>query len=132
MTADSNIDLSDTPPAEYMPLIEDNYPGALANQFIPFDPYLWKIENFRDFLSARRELISMKINEYMDSLIAEPVVVYERSIAELASLGESATLEFKSSLQWDVVQNAVNKELRNSSLKTIAAFLNSSGGTLGV
>ena len=39
-------------------------------------------------------------------------------------------LEFKSTLQWDVIQGKQNNELRNSSLKTIAAFLNSQGGTL--
>lgn len=39
-------------------------------------------------------------------------------------------LEFKSTLQWDVIQGKQNKELRNSSLKTIAAVLNSQGGTL--
>ena len=40
------------------------------------------------------------------------------------------TLEFKSTLQWDIVQHRVNKDLRHSVLKTIAAFLNSNGGTL--
>ena len=39
-------------------------------------------------------------------------------------------LEFKSTLQWDVVQKQQNKALRKSCLKTIAAFMNSDGGTL--
>ncbi|MEJ2710530.1 MAG: ATP-binding protein, partial [Anaerolineales bacterium] len=38
--------------------------------------------------------------------------------------------EFKSTLQWDVIQNQPNKNLRHSVLKTIAGFLNSQGGTL--
>ena len=42
----------------------------------------------------------MKINEFMSSLIAEPEIVHERSVEELITLGESATLEFKSTLQW--------------------------------
>jgi predicted HTH transcriptional regulator len=75
-------------------------------------------------------MIACKINEYMDALIAEPEVMHERSVPELITLGESATLEFKSTLQWDVIQNRVNKDLRFSILKTIAAFLNSAGGTL--
>jgi predicted HTH transcriptional regulator len=57
-------------------------------------------------------------------------VMHERSIPDLITLGESATLEFKSTLQWDVIQNQVNKDLRLSVLKTVAAFLNSEGGTL--
>jgi predicted HTH transcriptional regulator len=48
----------------------------------------------------------------------------------LIKLGESYVLEFKSTLQWDVIQGKQNNELRNSSLKTVAAFLNSQGGTL--
>jgi CheY-like chemotaxis protein len=52
------------------------------------------------------------------------------SIADLIQQGENATLEFKSSLQWDVKQNKVNKNLRFAVLKTMAAFLNSEGGTL--
>jgi predicted HTH transcriptional regulator len=56
--------------------------------------------------------------------------MHKRAITELIPLGESATLEFKSTLQWDILENRQNKELRQSILKTIAAFLNSAGGTL--
>lgn len=44
--------------------------------------------------------------------------------------GESAVLEFKSTLQWDVDLNQANKGLRKSCLKTIAGFMNADGGTL--
>ncbi|MBD2148610.1 putative DNA binding domain-containing protein [Pseudanabaena sp. FACHB-1277] len=53
-----------------------------------------------------------------------------RSIEELIQLGESDTLEFKSSLQWDVRENTKNEKLQDSVLKSIAAFLNSEGGTV--
>ena len=52
--------------------------------------------------------------------------------SELIEFGESTVLEFKSTLQWDVVQNQQNRELRQSCLKTVAAFMNSEGGTLVV
>jgi len=130
LTADSNISLSDTDPSEYLASIEDNFPGALTKQFIPIKPELWKIERYVDFLEARRQLIAMKINEYFMSLITEPIDVKEKPLEEIISLGESASLEFKSTLQWDMVQNAKNKQLRKSVLKTISAFLNSDGGTL--
>jgi predicted HTH transcriptional regulator len=94
------------------------------------DPVLWKPKNYQEFLAQRRALIAQRINNFMDSLLAEPEVVHERAIGELVSLGESATLEFKSTLQWDVVRGQVNRDLRFSVLKTIAAFLNSAGGTL--
>jgi len=130
LTADTNLSLSSALPEDYLPKVEEKYSGALVKQFIPMDPDLWKVSRYRDFLQARRELIACKINEYMNALIAEPEVMHERSIADLITLGESVTLEFKSTLQWDVIQTRVNKALRFSVLKTIAAFLNSEGGTL--
>jgi hypothetical protein len=42
-------------PEEYFPLVEEKFPGALANQFIPMEPDLWKLERYDDFLHTRRE-----------------------------------------------------------------------------
>jgi CheY-like chemotaxis protein len=53
-----------------------------------------------------------------------------RPISDLIKLSESNHLEFKSTLQWDVRQESKNEKLQLSVLKTIAAFLNSDGGTL--
>lgn len=53
-----------------------------------------------------------------------------RPITELITLPESDRLEYKSTFQWDVRKNGKNEKLRFSVLKTIAAFLNSEGGTL--
>lgn len=130
LTADTNSSLSDRPPSTYLPEVKTKYPEALLKQFIPMKPELWQAEQFIIFLEERRRMLAQKINDFMDSLITEPEIVHERAITELISLGESATLEFKSTLQWDVVENRINKNLRLMVLKTIAAFLNSEGGTL--
>lgn len=130
LTADTNIAISNKPPEEYLSDVESQYPGALAKQFIPMQPELWKIEHFPEFLEARRLLIATKYNEYLQSLVTKSVKVKGKSISEIIGLGESNNLEFKSTLQWDMVQNCKNKSLRKSVLKTIAAFLNSEGGTL--
>lgn len=53
-----------------------------------------------------------------------------RSAAELAKQGESATLEFKSSLRWNLQQDRNDKHVTHAVLKTIAAFLNTEGGDL--
>jgi predicted HTH transcriptional regulator len=53
-----------------------------------------------------------------------------RPISESIKLPESDRLEYKSTFQWDVRRDCENPELRFSTLKTIAAFLNSEGGTL--
>ena len=130
LTADTNLSISNKSPEDYLPKVEETYPGALASQFIPMDPSLWKLEQYEDFLIARRESVARKINEFMEALIGEPEETHERPIDELIKLGESLTLEFKSTLQWDIIQNQQNKNLRHSILKTITAFLNTEGGTL--
>jgi hypothetical protein len=130
ITGVTNREISNKLPEDYLPEVEERFPGSLEKQFIPMDPSLWKMDRYPEFLDARRNLISIKLNEFMSSLITEPEIVHKRSIGELIDLGESATLEFKSSLQWDLALNKKNNGLRKSVLKTIAAFLNSSGGTL--
>jgi hypothetical protein len=130
LTAEANQAISNRPPDEYLPEIEENFPGALAHQFIPMDPSLWRLDRYEDFLATRREIIALKMNEYMDSLIVEREPVKERPLSELILLGESLSLEFKSTLQWDIVERRPNKALRHSVLKTIAAFLNTEGGVL--
>lgn len=130
LTADTNINISNKPPNEYLPEVEENFPNALTKQFIPMNEELWKLENYEQFLEVRRKTIAKCINEYLDGLIIEQEEVREKSIEELIALGESISLEFKSSLQWDVRENKLNKKLRHSVLRTIAAFLNSEGGIL--
>jgi predicted HTH transcriptional regulator len=54
----------------------------------------------------------------------------DQQVAALIAPGESAALEFKSSVRWDMRENRLNEPLKYSVIKTVAAFLNSTGGTL--
>lgn len=65
-----------------------------------------------------------------DALAGLPAAAKEPDLAELIAAGESAGLEFKSTIRWDVKQGKENKDLELMVLKTIAAFLNAEGGTL--
>ena len=69
LTKDTNLNISDRLPEEYFPEIEEHHPGALASQWIPMESALWKIENFRDFLEARKELLATQINRRMEQLL---------------------------------------------------------------
>ena len=51
-------------------------------------------------------------------------------ICKIIEAGESERLEFKSTLRWNLKTEKPGKEIELASLKTIAAFLNSDGGTL--
>ena len=54
----------------------------------------------------------------------------DAEIVSLIKRGESAELEFKSSARWDIRENKKNKEMELIIVKTVAALLNSDGGTL--
>jgi hypothetical protein len=69
LTKDTNLIISDRLPEEYFPEIEKAHPGALASQWIPDDPALWKIENFRAFLEARKALLATEVNKRMEELL---------------------------------------------------------------
>src|ERR1700736_4234749 len=54
-----------------------------------------------------------------------------RNAAELIKRGESKTLEFKSTLRWNLKEDRRDdKAITHAVLKTIAAFLNTDGGDL--
>jgi hypothetical protein len=69
LTKDTNLDISDRLPEEYFPKIEAAQPGALASQWIPTDPALWKMEKFREFLEARKTLLAAELNRRMEDLL---------------------------------------------------------------
>ena len=54
-----------------------------------------------------------------------------RSVEELIEQGETGTLEFKSTLRWNLKEDRKDdKRVTHAALKTIAAFLNTEGGDL--
>jgi len=69
LTKDTNLNISDRLPEEYFPNVEAAHPGALASQWIPNDSQLWRIENFRDFLEVRKQLLAAELNRQMEELL---------------------------------------------------------------
>jgi len=69
LTKDTNLGISDRLPEQYFPEIEKKHPGALASQWIPMDQELWKIENFSNFLEARKALLADEMNRRMEYLL---------------------------------------------------------------
>lgn len=130
LTGDSNIELSAALPSDYLQAIDAKYPGALQKQFVPLNPELWHVGNFEAFLQQRRELIARAYNQQMERLHHAVPPADKPTIPDLISLGESATLEFKSSFRWDTRLLQPNKDLQKVVAKTIAGFMNSEGGTL--
>jgi len=69
LTQETNLDISDRLPERYFPEVEAAHPGALASQWIPTDPELWRIENFHAFLEARKTLLADEVNRWMAELL---------------------------------------------------------------
>ncbi len=69
LTKDTNLIIRDRLPEEYFPEIEKAHPGALASQWIPTDPALWKIDKFLAFLDARKILLAAEVNRRMEELL---------------------------------------------------------------
>jgi hypothetical protein len=69
LTKDTNLKIGNQYPQKYFPKIEKDNPGALASQWIPDDPELWKIENYREFLEARKVLLAKEVNRLMKKLL---------------------------------------------------------------
>jgi len=69
--------------------------------------------------------------EALKNLLFDEYMIRHRRADELLKLDESKTLEFKSSLRWDLRKDRKDdKHITHAVLKTIAAFLNTEGGDL--
>ena len=68
LTQECNAKIGDKAPEEYFEEAERTHPGALSSQWIPTDRELWRIQNYRQFLAARRELLAKAGNEFLDGL----------------------------------------------------------------
>ena len=119
------------PPCQYLPGVHDARPGVLDSQSLPLNPTLWDPANYHDFLAARRRSLASAINDFIRSWLPTDVpITDEQQVRNLMTEGESATTEFKSTLRWDRDRSGVNKDLEHVVVKTLAGFLNASGGTL--
>ena len=68
LTAGSNWAISDDDPASYLREIEQQNPGVLESQWIPADESLWQIDNYPEFLAARRALLANAANGLLSAL----------------------------------------------------------------
>jgi hypothetical protein len=131
LTQLANRRKSATPAVDYLKEIKEKSPGALEKQCIPTNESLWEIENYEQFLIARRQLFADKLNDYLNNLASVDEAQYgPATLEEMIAEGESEELEFKSSLRWDYKQGDVNKVLEGVIVKTVSAFANSDGGIL--
>lgn len=69
LTKETNLLVSDRDPKEYMNEFATKNPGAVESHWVPTDPELWKVEKYREFLAARRELLAKAANKFLEGLL---------------------------------------------------------------
>lgn len=130
LTQVANRTKSDTQASDYLASVKAKFPKALELQCIPDDPEVWKIENYEQFLEERRKILARHLNAFLEKITATEESVEPASLEDLIGEGESDELEFKSTLRWDLKEGNVNKKLEEVIIKTVAALVNSKGGTI--
>ncbi len=118
-------------PNIYLPgVIEARGVEALDGHRVPNNPQLWTVNKYPQFLAERRALLAKAINEFIGSLSAtkQPIV----DIESMIGTAESDLLEFKETARVNTHTSALDKEIERAVVRTVAAFMNSNGGTLVV
>ncbi len=131
-----NADISDRAPAEYLPELGKRVSAAEMQKLYYWHalPDGWEQMEYPAFLRARRELMAGVIRDAYNLLsgraeheMARPAEV---DLGELIRAGETPTTEFKSTLRVNLHTRESDPRMELGCLRTIAGFLNSSGGTL--
>jgi hypothetical protein len=130
VSGSQNRSLSNKAPDVYFPeIIERRGLEALAEQGIPTTPELWKLENFTEFLAYRRAELAQMVNVFLDEVVEQgrDAAIDLHSFLEA---DEGDRLEFKETARFNVRTANVDDNLEHSVVKTVAAFMNTHGGTL--
>ncbi|MCY4068656.1 MAG: putative DNA binding domain-containing protein [Acidimicrobiaceae bacterium] len=94
-------------------------------------PVGWEQLDYATFCERRRTLLARVVRDGFNILWEDdtPVPATE-SIFELLRVGESQTVEFKSTARWNLHAGRPDKRLEHVIAKTVCGFLNSQGGKL--
>ncbi len=117
-------------PSVYINDFKDENPSinkSLNSHFIDINGFGIESDDYEVFLQERSQLIFSELKTRIELTHNEP---RNEDSEELISGGESDTVEFKSTLRYDIRNSVLNKKLEYLIAKTIAAFLNSEGGSL--
>ncbi len=112
------------------------YAGALINQRLTQSFGSSHTQAARNDLEMYQLLKTMEKLEQDVRKVHDYLAYYDYSqkgpsgILDLIRQGESNALEFKSTLRWNLREQKKDPAIEHASLKTITAFLNSSGGVL--
>lgn len=133
-----NTKIGEKSPAKYLPELKARFSSKDLERMYYWHalPDNWENLEYKDFLRQRRELMANVIRDaYLQlagGVVADTAKVPVMAVETLVNNGENTTIEFKSTLRMNLHSGEKDPRMELGVLKTIAAFLNSSGGTLVV
>lgn len=128
-----NATISAEGPSAYWPaMIEGIEPDRLARQRDWHAlPVGWEQLEYPVFLEKRRNLIARVVREAFNRLWGRDQGDESQStLTDLLDIGESQTVEYKSTARWNLHTEQADKRLEHVITKTVCGFLNAEGGTL--
>lgn len=130
-----NIKISDKSPKDYYEEMIQKYWKEKVNKWLTDNdiPLNFFELSYNDFLVERRKLMIKSIKNYFKIIETWWIVQEQKNELDIDSIikyWESNTIEFKSTLRWDIFESCINKKLEFVIIKTINAFLNTNWWTL--
>lgn len=130
-----NIKISDQAPADYLPEMEGRFSGKELERmrYLHALPAGWEKMEYQEFLEQRRELIAKVVSDGYELLARDDVSAAAHAAAtveDLVLIGESDAIEFKSTLRHNLHTGKHDPRMEWAILRTLAGFLNNSGGKL--
>ncbi|AXV04992.1 hypothetical protein DVS28_a0285 [Euzebya pacifica] len=94
-------------------------------------PVGWEQLDYMTFLERRRSLIAEVVRDGFERLWEERSHSSpSTTLADMITIGESQTQEFKSTARWNVRAGQADKKMEHVIVKTVCGFLNAEGGNL--
>lgn len=128
-----NATISADDPRSYWPAMTDRMESVrLARQIYWHAlPVGWEQLDYSTFLERRRQLIARVVRDGFAKLWDEPsAAVSGGPIADLLAIGESQTVEYKTTARWNVMAGRQDARMEHAMVKTVCGFLNAEGGAL--
>ena len=93
-------------------------------------PVGWEQLEYTTFLERRRTLLAQVVRDGFSTLWEDSAPEPAEGVIELLRVGESQTVEFKSTARWNMHAGKPDKKMEHVITKTVCGFLNAQGGKL--
>ena len=127
-----NVEIAAVSPQEYWPTMSASMEKERLERQLYWHalPMGWEQLDYATFLERRRNLIAAVVRDGFNTLWEDRKAAEPTSVKDLVTVGESQTVEFKSTARWNLHVGRADKKIEHVISKTVCGFLNAEGGEL--